>query len=78
MEQKQFEALMPYVCADLVAAISENRGISSQEAIDELYASKLYAYLEQEETKVWHYSTPMLYSLLQQEEMSGTIQFPDV
>ncbi len=34
--------------------------------------------MEQEDTKVWHYSTQMLYSLLEQEEQTGNIVFPDV
>lgn len=43
-----------------------------------MYASKLYAALEQEDTKVWQYSTDMLYSLFEQEAQTGTITFPDV
>lgn len=78
MEQKQFEALMPFICTDLAGSIANEQGISPQEAIEKLYASKLYTFLEQEETKVWQYSTPMLYSLFRQEEERGTIEFPDV
>lgn len=40
--------------------------------------SKLYASLEQEDTKVWQYSTDMLYLLFKQEEKTGKIEFPDV
>ena len=56
----------------------EKQNMSYTEAIKKLYASKLYAALEKEDTKVWQYSTPMLYSLLEQEEQTGTIRFPDV
>lgn len=42
------------------------------------YNSKLYATLEQEDTKVWQYSTDMLYLLFEQEEKTGKIEFPDV
>ena len=48
------------------------------DAITKLYNSELYAILEQEDTKVWQYSTDMLYSLLEQEEKTGKIEFPDV
>lgn len=78
MGQEQFVAMMPYISADLVGMIVEKQNISNEEAIKKLYASKLYEALEQEETKVWQYSTPMLYSLLEQEERTGTIYFPDV
>ena len=78
MRQEQFAAMMPYISADLVALIAEKQNTSHEEAIKKLYASKLYAALEKEETKVWQYSTQMLYSLLEQEEQTGTICFPDV
>jgi len=52
--------------------------ISENDAITKLYNSKLYAILEQEGTKVWQYSTEMLYSLFEQEEETGKVEFPDV
>jgi len=78
MGQEQFHAMIPVISADVVKMITEKRSVSEKEAIALLYASKLYAALEQEETKVWQYSTPMLYSLLEQEWHSGTIHYPDV
>lgn len=78
MGQEQFAAMMPYISADLVAMIANKQNITNEEAITKLYASKLYEALENEETKVWQYSTQMLYSLFEQEEKNGTIQFPDV
>lgn len=78
MSQEQFAAMMPYISADLVAMIAQKQNISHENAIKKLYASQLYAALENEETKVWQYSTQMLYALFKQEEQNGTIQFPDV
>lgn len=78
MGREQFAAMMPYISADLVAMITAKQNISNEEAITKLYTSKLYEALENEETKVWQYSTQMLYSLLEQEEKTGTIRFPDV
>ena len=78
MDQNQFAAIMPYISADLVGIIAEKENISENAAITKLYNSELYAILEQEDTKVWHYSTHMLYSLLKQEETTGKIEFPDV
>ena len=65
MGQEKFVAMMPYISADLIYMIVNKQGISEEEAIKKLYASKLYAALENEETKVWQYSTQMLYSLLE-------------
>lgn len=78
MGQEQFHAIMPVISADIVSMITAKRGVSETEAIKLLYESKLYAALEKEETKVWQYSTPMLYSLLEQEWSSGAIRYPDV
>ena len=77
-EPKHLAELKTYICADLVSMISKKKGISFEEAIAKLYASHLYEFLKDENTRVWHYSTRMLYSLLEQEEQNGTIIFPDV
>ena len=78
MGQEQFAAIMPYISTDLVSLIAEKQIISEKEAIKKLYSSKLYSALEDEQTKVWQYSTQMLYNLFEQEENTGNIQFPDV
>jgi len=75
---ERFNVLMPAIVADFVQYTAEQRGISEIDAIRMLYSSKLYAMLEREETKLWYYSTPMLYSLLEQELNTGHIIFPDV
>lgn len=78
MGQEQFHALMPVIAADVVRMIVEKECISEEKAIQMLYSSGLFAALEQEATKVWHYSTPMLYALLKQERETGEIHYPDV
>lgn len=78
MSKEQFEALIPYISADLIKLIADKENISHDDAILRLYSSKLYELLEDEETKVWQYSSEMLYALLKQEKETGTIVFPDV
>lgn len=78
MSKEQFEALIPYISADLIKLIADKENISHDDTILRLYSSKLYELLEDEETKVWQYSSNMLYTLLKQEEETGTIVFPDV
>lgn len=78
MNQEQFHALLPIINADLVATIGVKRNLSEQDAIRLLYHSQLYAALEQEETKLWHYSTPTLYALLEQELSGKALSYPDV
>lgn len=78
MSREQFSAIMPYISADLVSMIADKENISEESAIKKLYSSKLYAALENEETKVWQYSTNMLLYLFENEEKTGEISFPDV
>jgi hypothetical protein len=75
---EQFIAIMPYISADLVSMIANKQNISEAEALNKLYSSKLYELLEKEETKVWQYSTDMLYALFTEEEQIGSLTFPDV
>ena len=75
---EQFIAMMPYITDDLAAMIAKKQNLSEEDAIVMLYSSSLYALLEKEDTKVWQYSTDMLYALFEQEQRTGTISFPDV
>lgn len=78
MGQGKFLAMMPYISADLAYMIATKQKITEEAAVLKLYGSKLYAALEQEETKVWQYSTHMLYSMFEQEEKTGEFRYPDV
>lgn len=54
-----------------------NRGITSEAAAILLYNSRLYSLLEDEETKLWHLSYPILYDMLEEELTTGKIIFPE-
>ena len=76
MDEKKLVALLPEITAAVVDVLSDREGLSEDEAIRRLYSSKLYRDLENEETKVWHFSTETLYALLQQEK-NGGITYPE-
>ena len=78
MGQEQFVLMMSNISASLIAKIAQKQNISDQEALEKLYSSNLYSLLEQEDTKVWQYSTDMLYNLFEQEQQTGRLSFPDV
>lgn len=77
MDKAKFAAILPFICADLADMISAEEGISEEDAISRLYSSELYARLETEETKLWQYSTPMLYQLYKSSIATGRLQYPD-
>ena len=63
--------------ANVIAKIMESNGWSENEAMERFTKSKLYSYLENEETKVWQYSSYMLAELFN-EERSGRLSLPEV
>jgi len=77
MEKNQFELVLQTISAGLVGMIISDSGLNEDIAMEKLYSSELYSTLEREETKVWHYSVPMLYELYKQEMSTGRLTLPD-
>jgi hypothetical protein len=77
MERNKFAAILPILVGGLTNKIIERTGISEDEAFEKLYNSELYAAIEDEETKVWTYSVPMLYDLYHTEITTGKLELPD-
>ena len=65
-----------YIVLLLVLLIEMNNWYED-EALERFTSSKLYTYLEREETKVWQYSSLMLAELFN-EERSGRLVLPEV
>lgn len=76
MTDLEFKVFLTVITADLIKFIMQKDGIEIAEVGQMLYTSHLYELLEREETKVWHYSTPVLYRLLKEELETGSIMFP--
>jgi len=76
MTKKKFGAVLPVIVAGLADKIVAEEGLRVNDAMDRLYASALYAALEDEKTKVWYYSVPMLYDLYKTEIATGKLEFP--
>jgi hypothetical protein len=55
----------------------DKRGLNLEDASGLLYNSSLYQALEDEKTKVWHLSYPILYDLLKEELSTGQITWPE-
>lgn len=77
MNSRSFETLLYGITAHTVAKIMETTSWSEDVAMERFTASKLYAYLEVEETKVWQYSATMLAELFH-EERAGRLVLPEV
>ncbi len=77
MDERSFEILLYGITTNVAAKLSELNGWNENEALERFTKSKLYYYLEREETKVWQYSTAMLIQLFS-EERAGQLVFPEV
>ena len=77
MEKNKFAVILPVIVGGLVNKIINDVNMREEEVFDKLYNSELYSVLEKEETKVWHYSVPMLFELWENEIKTGTFKFPE-
>jgi len=77
MNERSYETLLYGITANVAAKIMELNDWSENEAIERFTRSKLYSYLEREETKVWQYSATMLAQLFN-EERTGRLILPEV
>ena len=77
MNERSFETLLYGITANTVAKIMELNNWSEDIAMERFTSSKVYSFLEREETKVWQYSALMLAQLFN-EERSGRFSLPEV
>ena len=77
MDKDKFEALFPLIISSLFQKIVEKKGFSEDEAFTSLYNSHLYNVLNDEETKVWHYSIEKLFMLFEEEMLTGKLELPE-
>ena len=71
MEEGKFTIIMDLSVVDLCDLIKNYFGITYNEAIKKLYGSKLYEMLDDEETKLWYYSTNDLFKMFLEEVQTG-------
>ena len=77
MTEKDFEIMLYGITANVVAKIMELNNWTEDVAMERFAQSKVYSFLEREETKVWHYSSLMLAQLFN-EERAGKFSLPEV
>ena len=77
MNERSFETLLYGITANVTSKIMELNNWSEDTAMERFTQSKLYSYLEKEETKVWQYSALMLAQLFN-EEREGRLILPEV
>ncbi len=77
MEKKKFEAMLILLVPQVIHLIIENYSYDEITASREFYSSKVYSFLEQEDTKLWHLSALTLFNMFVEEKQTGTFIFPE-
>ncbi len=77
MNKDEFATFLAVTTPDIISKIMDKYNLSEDEASSLFHKSKLYQMLEEEKTKVWHYSSEMIVELLDREQ-KGNLIFPEV
>lgn len=77
MEKEKFEAVLMLLVPQVIHLIVENYPYDEVTASKEFYSSKVYSFLEEEDTKLWHLSALTLFSMFDEEKQMGTFSFPE-
>ena len=75
--QENLNVTLTFITPGIIQLLMDNRRVTAEGASILLYNSKLYKLLEDEGTKLWHLSYPMLYDMLEEELTKGEITFPE-
>jgi hypothetical protein len=75
--EKDISSVIAMITPGIIGLLMENHGIGIGEASGLLYNSELYKALEDEKTKMWRLSYPLLCDLLDEELATGKITFPE-
>jgi hypothetical protein len=77
VNQENLNVILPFITPGIIQLLMNNRQMTAETASILLYNSRLYKLLEDEKTKLWHLSYPILYDMLEEELTTGDITFPE-
>lgn len=77
MNDDQFSAMLAIIVPPIIEQITKNSNIGDDKAISGFYKSKLYQELSDEKSKLWHYSPMTLYTMYQDELLTGSYDYPE-
>lgn len=77
MNADQFSAMLAIIVPPILDQITKNSNVDEKTVISRFYQSKLYRELSDETSKLWHYSPMTLYTMYQDELLTGTYDYPE-
>jgi len=77
MEDLKFEAIMTILVPQVIQLVVENYSVDEITASKAFYESKVYALLEQDDTKLWHLSPLSIFNMFDEEQKTGAFEIPE-
>jgi hypothetical protein len=77
MNEDQFSAMLTLIVPPIIEQIAKNSNVDENEIIHIFYKSKLYEELSDEKSKLWHYGPMTLYTMYQDELLTGSYSYPE-
>ncbi len=77
MDIGKFSAILPLIVAAMTDKIATEYHLDENAAIEKLYSTQLYSYLEDEKTKIWHYSADKIFDLYKSEAETRKLELPE-
>ena len=77
MNEDQFSAMLAIIVPPIIEEIAKNSNVDVEQIIPKFYQSKLYQELSAEKSKLWHYSPKTLYTMYQDELLTGSYDYPE-
>ncbi len=77
MSDDQFSAMLAVIVPPVIEKITENCDMDDVTAIFNFYQSRLYQELSDENSKLWHYGPMTLYTMFQEELLTGSYEYPE-
>lgn len=77
MNEDQFSAMLAIIVPPIIELVMKNSNMDDEKAILLFYQSGLYQELSDEKSKLWHYSPLTLYTMYQDELLTGTYDYPE-
>ena len=77
MSDDQFSAMLAVIVPPVIEKITQNCDMDEITAISRFYQSGLYQELSDENSKLWHYGPMTLYTMFQEELLTGSYEYPE-
>lgn len=77
MDKYRFACILRLIAEKIAVMLADEFQVSNEEAIEKLYMSELWGFLEDEETKFWYYGPTVLFGMLKEELQTGRFTIPE-